>query len=102
MKQMPDYVKRYYLKSSSSYLSYYYLKVSSIYLFIIGPNYKYIYLYLTTNTKHFYPVILACEYMRKTHNKLDRKEANVLFNNALQHILFTVIWRQTYGKGPLR
>ena len=73
-------VKRYYLKSSSSY---YYLKVSSIYLFIIGPNYKYIYLYLTTNTKHFYPVILACEYMRKTHNKLDRKEANVLFNNAL-------------------
>ena len=25
-----------------------------------------------------------------------RKEANVLFNDA-QHILFTVIWCQTYG-----
>ena len=50
-----------------------------------------------------------------------RKEVNILFNDALnkfylrlygrkeilylrrtQHILFTVIWRQTYGKGPLR
>ena len=29
-----------------------------------------------------------------------RKEGNVLFNDALGHILFTVIWRQTYGKGP--
>ena len=28
-----------------------------------------------------------------------RKEGNVLFNNAL-NTLFTVIWRQTYGKGP--
>ena len=31
-----------------------------------------------------------------------RKEGNVLFNDALEHILFTVIWRLTYGKGPLR
>ena len=31
-----------------------------------------------------------------------RKEGNVLFNDALKHILFTVIRRQTYGKGPLR
>ena len=30
-----------------------------------------------------------------------RKEGNVLYNDAL-NILFTVILRQTYGKGPLR
>ena len=29
-----------------------------------------------------------------------RKEGNVLFN--IEHILFTLIWHQTYGKGPLR
>ena len=30
-------------------------------------------------------------------------KGNVLFNDALNtFILFTVIWRQTYGKGPLR
>ena len=29
-----------------------------------------------------------------------RKEGNVLFNDALNTFLFTVIW-QTYGKGPL-
>ena len=29
-------------------------------------------------------------------------EGNVLFNDAPQHILFAVIWRQTYGKGPFR
>ena len=26
-----------------------------------------------------------------------RKEGNVLFNDALNTFLFTVIWRQTYG-----
>ena len=31
-----------------------------------------------------------------------RKEGNVLFNNALNTFYFTVIWRRTYGKGPLR
>ena len=31
-----------------------------------------------------------------------RKEGIVLFNNALNNFLFTVIWRQTYGKGPFR
>ena len=43
-----------------------------------------------------------------------RKEGNVLFNDALNtfylrlygrkegNVLFTVIWHQTYGKGPLR
>ena len=30
-----------------------------------------------------------------------KKKINVLFNDT-QHILVTVIWRQTYGKGPLR
>ena len=31
-----------------------------------------------------------------------RKEGNVLFNDTLNTFYFTVIWRQTYGKGPLR
>ena len=30
------------------------------------------------------------------------KEGNVLFNDALNTFYFTVIWRRTYGKGPLR
>ena len=33
---------------------------------------------------------------------LIRKEGNVLFNDALNTFYFTVIWRRTYGKGPLR
>ena len=33
---------------------------------------------------------------------LRRKEGNVLFNDDTQHILFTVIWHQTYGKGPFK
>ena len=31
-----------------------------------------------------------------------RKEGNVLFNDDLNTFYFMVIWRQTYGKGPLR
>ena len=31
-----------------------------------------------------------------------RKEGNVLFNRRTQHILFTVIWRHTYGEEPFR
>ena len=31
-----------------------------------------------------------------------RKEGNVLFNDALNTFYYTVIWRRTYGKGPLR
>ena len=31
-----------------------------------------------------------------------RKEGNVLFNDAFNTFLFTVIWRQAYGKGPLK
>ena len=30
------------------------------------------------------------------------KEGSALFKRRTQHILFTVIWRRTYGKGPLR
>ena len=30
------------------------------------------------------------------------KEGNVLFNDTLNTFYFTVIWRQTYGKGLLR
>ena len=35
-------------------------------------------------------------------NKVGRKEGNVLFNDALNTFYFMVIWRRTYGKGPLR
>ena len=42
-------------------------------------------------------IICFCFFIKK------KKEGNVLFKDALtQHILFTVIWRHTYGKGPLR
>ena len=44
--------------------------------------------YLMTHSTHF-----IYGYMER--------ERNVLFNDT-QHILFTVIWRRTYGKGPLR
>ena len=30
----------------------------------------------------------------------ERKEGNILFKRRTRHILFTVIWRRTYGKGP--
>ena len=38
-------------------------------------------------------IIYVCAYDR---------ERNVLFNDALNTFYFTVIWRQTYGKGPFR
>ena len=34
--------------------------------------------------------------------KEGRNEGNVLFNDTLNTFYFTVIWRRTYGKGPLR
>ena len=34
--------------------------------------------------------------------KAGRKEGKVLFNNTLNTFYFTVIWRRTYGKVPLR
>ena len=30
----------------------------------------------------------------------ERKEGNILFKRRTRHILFTVIWRRTYGKVP--
>ena len=35
-------------------------------------------------------------------NQGKKEEGNVLFNDARNTFYFTVIWRQTYGKGPLR
>ena len=32
--------------------------------------------------------------------RIQWKEGNVLFNDALNTFYFTVIWCQTYGKGP--
>ena len=49
-----------------------------------------------------------CVWLKKSKNyfgcllKLGRKERNALFNDALNTFYFTVIWRRTYGKGPLR
>ena len=40
----------------------------------------------------------AREHELATPHRIVRKEGNVLFNDALKHILFTVIWRQTYGR----
>ena len=37
----------------------------------------------------------------KEGRKVGRKERNILFNDAL-HIFNTVIWHQTYDKGPFR
>ena len=31
-----------------------------------------------------------------------RKEGNVLLNDTLNTFYFTVIWRRTYDKGPVR
>ena len=36
------------------------------------------------------------------HNFCNKKEGNVLFNDALNTFYSTVIWRRTYGKGQLR
>ena len=32
----------------------------------------------------------------------EREEGNVLFNDVFNTFYFTVIWRRTYGKGPLK
>ena len=72
--------------------------------------------YLTTHSTHFIYGYMASE-GRKEGNVLfndalntfylrlygvGRKEGNVLFNDALKGYIFTVIWRQKYGKGPLK
>ena len=38
---------------------------------------------------------------KKKRVKHEAIEKCLIFNNT-QHILFTVIWRWTYGKGPFR
>ena len=61
----------------------------------------------------FYLRLYSVRHMFKGHRGYERgnplgyyfgsgrkKEGNVLFNDALN--IFTVIWRQTYGEGPLR
>ena len=37
-----------------------------------------------------------------TYTVQEGMEENILFNNALNTFYFTVIWRWTYGSGPLR
>ena len=44
----------------------------------------------------------ANERNMKRKKKEGRKEGNALFNDELNTYYFTVIWRQTYGKGPFR
>ena len=46
--------------------------------------------------------VMATLIARATGGAGGRKEGNVLFNDALNTFYFTVIWRRTYGKGPLR
>ena len=36
------------------------------------------------------------------HSPMWRQRVSSLSQRRTQHILFTVIWRRTYGKGPLR
>ena len=52
----------------------------------------------------FYLRLYGVRYMVKEHSESgrQRKEGNILFNNALNTFYFTVIWCQTFGKGPLR
>ena len=38
--------------------------------------------------------------MREREREREREKGNVLFNDALNTFLFTVIWHHTYGKGP--
>ena len=47
--------------------------------------------YLTTHSTHFYLRLYGVGHTV-------RKEGSVLFNDALNTFLFTVIWRWTYGK----
>ena len=60
--------------------------------------------YLTTHSTHFILRLYGVGHMVKDHSDSERarKEGNVLFNDALNTFYFTVIWRRTYGKGPLR
>ena len=57
--------------------------------------------YLTTHSTHFYLWLYGVTHMVMDHSDSERgrKEGNVLFNDALNTFLSTVIWRQTYGYG---
>ena len=48
----------------------------------------------------FYLWLYDIRHMVKDHS--DSKKGNPLPHIGTQHILFTVIWHQIYGKGPLR
>ena len=54
---------------------------------------------ITHTTAFVTPVV---EHWLERENVTKVIEGNVLFNNALNTFLFSVIWRQTYGEGPLR
>ena len=43
---------------------------------------------------------LSLSFSLSSYGNIGRKEGNVLFNDALN--TFTIIWRQTCGKGPFR
>ena len=58
--------------------------------------------YLTMHSTHFILRLYGVGYTVKDLSDSEKKEGNVLFNNALNTFYFTVIWRRTYGKGPLR
>ena len=51
------------------------------------------------NVLHKGNIEIAMSYMLYTNSCL--KEENVLFNDAL-NTFYLRLWRQTYGKGPLR
>ena len=56
--------------------------------------------YLTTNSTHLR--LYGIRHTVKDHSNCERgrNKGNVLFNDKLN--TFTVIWHQTYGKGPFR
>ena len=60
--------------------------------------------YLTTHSTHFIYGYNGVGHMVKDHSdsERERKEGNVLFNDAVNTFYFTVMWCQTYGKGPIR
>ena len=60
--------------------------------------------YLTTHSAHFILRLYGVRHMVEDHSDSERgrKEGNVLFNDTLNTFHFTVIWRQTYGRGPLK
>ena len=57
----------------------------------------------TAEEKQITPLDQSKLHILHSHVAIYRKEGWKCFiSRRTQHILFTVIWRQTYGKGPLR